>query len=67
MSGSYCRYCGRRCFVLRTLPAAVQVTRPAVWPADVHLATCAAGAAHDRAAIGYDHTTTRNPRAAGAA
>jgi len=59
MAGSYCKYCGRRCFVYRVMPA------DARWkPGEgVHLATCAEGAAHDREQTGYDHTTATNPMA----
>lgn len=53
MSGAYCRYCDRRCFVDRVVPGSV-VT---------HLATCPKGMAHDRAALGVDHTTAINPLA----
>lgn len=52
MAGSYCNYCGHRCFVLRVLP-------DGTWPG--HLATCAGGMAHDRRALGHDHTTAINP------
>ncbi len=55
MAGAYCRYCGRRCFVYRV----VQVGGYVVWSG--HMATCQAGAAHDRAALGQDHTTAFNP------
>lgn len=60
--GSYCRYCGQRCFVVRRLPeghgcddvcAAVGHT--------LALATCAPGMGHDRAVSGYDHQTAINP------
>jgi hypothetical protein len=51
MAGSYCRFCGHRCFVLRTL-------LDFSWSG--HLATCAAGMAHDRAVTGYDHTSSLN-------
>jgi DNA-directed RNA polymerase subunit RPC12/RpoP len=52
--GPYCDYCGHRCFVERRVPGS-DVTI---------LATCERGAAHERAALGYDHTTAINPRAA---
>jgi hypothetical protein len=55
MAGSYCRYCGQRCFVYRVLPGGS-------WSG--HMATCAAGMAHDRAVTGHDHTTAINPMAA---
>lgn len=51
MAGAYCRFCGRRCFVDRTLP-------DFSWSG--HLATCTEGMAHDRAVTGYDHTTALN-------
>lgn len=59
MAGAYCRYCDHRCFVDRIMPA------DARWmPGQhVHLATCGAGAAHDRAATGYDYATAINPLA----
>lgn len=50
--GAYCRYCNRRCFLLRTLPDGRTIC----------LATCPSGMAHDRSVIGgHDHRTTRNP------
>lgn len=52
MAGAYCRFCGHRCFVYRTLP-------DRSWSG--HMATCAAGAAHDHAQLGYDHITAVNP------
>jgi alcohol dehydrogenase class IV len=51
--GPYCRYCDHRCFVERRIPD----TRTTVL-----LATCSAGMAHDRSAVGHDHTTALNPR-----
>lgn len=51
MAGAYCQHCGHRCFVLRALPDG----------RELHLATCARGMEHDRAATGHDHTTARNP------
>jgi hypothetical protein len=57
MAGAYCQYCGQRCFVLRTLPD--DATSRA--GQSLHLAACAAGAAHDRESTGYDHTTAVNP------
>jgi hypothetical protein len=51
MAGTYCRYCGHRCFVDRTLP-------DFSWSG--HLATCLDGMAHDRKVTGYDHTTALN-------
>jgi hypothetical protein len=49
--GSYCRYCGHRCFVLRWLPNG----------GSLHMATCDRGAEHDRTMTGYDYTTAINP------
>lgn len=54
MAGSYCRYCGHRCFVLRRLP-------DRSWSG--HMATCPDGMAHDRRETGHDHTTAVNPLA----
>lgn len=54
MTGAYCRFCDQRCFVDRVLPD---------WSWSGHMATCAAGMAHDRETIGYDHTTALNLRA----
>lgn len=55
MAGSYCRYCARRCFVLRQ----VVVGGVVIWQG--HMATCSAGAAHDRSVLGADHSSARNP------
>jgi hypothetical protein len=52
MAGAYCQYCGHRCFVYR-------VTPDRSWAG--HMATCDRGAAHDRAALGYNHRTAINP------
>lgn len=53
MPGAYCQYCGHRCFVYRILP-------DRSWFG--HMATCAAGMAHDRKVTGgYDHTTAIHP------
>lgn len=50
--GAYCRYCNRRCFLLRTLPDGRTIC----------LATCSTGMAHDRSVTGgHDHRSTRNP------
>ncbi len=51
MAGAYCRFCDSRCFVLRELADGRQI----------HLATCAAGAAHDREVTGEDYRTAKNP------
>lgn len=61
MAGSYCRYCNRRCFVLRRLPADARGQFAGM---DVHLATCQAGREHDLRTTGYDATTALNPRRA---
>lgn len=57
MAGAYCKFCDRRCFVSRTMPA------DARWlpGAAVHLATCRLGMEHDREHTGYDQTTAINP------
>ncbi len=55
MAGSYCQYCGRRCFVYRI----VDTGPHAGWSG--HLATCPGGMAHDRHALGADSATARNP------
>lgn len=52
MSGAYCQFCDRRCFVYRVLP-------DRSWSG--HMATCAAGAAHDHVQLDHDHTTAINP------
>jgi hypothetical protein len=57
MAGSYCMFCGQRCFVLRVLPD----DAPRKAGESMHLATCARGMAHDREQLGHDHTTTINP------
>jgi hypothetical protein len=49
--GPYCKFCGHRCFVLRTLP-------DGSWTGC--MATCAAGMEHDRKETGYDHSTAVN-------
>lgn len=51
MPGSYCRYCGERCFVLRVVPDS-PIT---------HLASCPRGKEHDRKALGVDADTALNP------
>lgn len=57
MSGAYCQYCGHRCFVYRQVLVAGEV----VWAG--HMATCVAGRAHDRYALGVDSTQAYNPYA----
>lgn len=54
MAGSYCRYCGNRCFVYRVVP-------DGSWAG--HMATCPDGMAHDRTMLGFDHKTAINPAA----
>lgn len=49
--GPYCQFCDRRCFVPRRLRDGREML----------LATCTAGMAHDREAVGEDHTTATNP------
>lgn len=55
--GPYCRYCDRRCFLVRVMPD------DALWcPGEtVLLATCPAGMENDRHRTGHDHTTAINP------
>ena len=55
MAGSYCRYCGWRCFVLRVIPDGTHAGKT------YHLATCQAGMAHDLGACGHTHLTALNP------
>lgn len=57
MAGAYCRYCDRRCFVYRQ----VIVGGAVLWSG--HMATCPAGKAHDRRALGQDADTAHNPAA----
>lgn len=49
--GAYCRYCRRRCFVVRVLADNRSMC----------LATCPEGMALDRQVTGQDHTTAHNP------
>jgi hypothetical protein len=56
--GAYCRYCDRRCFLPRTLPADAKGDYAGM---TIHMATCTPGMAHDREATGHDHTTAINP------
>lgn len=58
MAGSYCRYCGCRCFVYRQ----VIVGGELVWAG--HMATCVQGKEHDRSILGQDADTAVNPCAA---
>lgn len=57
MAGSYCAYCGHRCFVYREVVVDGRVT----WSG--HLATCREGKAHDRMAlrVDVDSPAVRNP------
>lgn len=55
MAGAYCKFCGRRCFVLRVIPDGHDKGR------SLHLATCQRGMEHDREATGHDHETAVNP------
>ncbi|MEU7323385.1 hypothetical protein ABZ682_22960 [Streptomyces griseoviridis] len=57
MAGAYCKFCDRRCFVLRIIPDGPQKG----WTG--HLATCAGGMAYDREQTEHDHTTAINPMA----
>lgn len=52
--GPYCKFCDRRCFLLRVLKDGRSML----------LATCPPGMAHDRARVGEDHTTAVNPHTA---
>jgi hypothetical protein len=51
--GPYCRFCDRRCFVLRALADGRHIL----------LATCPDGMEHDRRKCGQDYTTATNPLA----
>lgn len=55
MAGAYCRYCGRRCFVLRVIPDGPSKG----WQG--HLATCREGMIHDLKVTGHTHITAINP------
>lgn len=55
MAGSYCRFCGHRCFVWRLVPDGPSKG----WGG--HMATCAGGMAHDLEVLGYTHETAVNP------
>ena len=50
--GSYCMYCGHRCFVVRTLPDTGRT---------LAMATCPARMDHDQIASGYTFETAINP------
>lgn len=61
MAGSYCKFCDRRCFVYRIIPAEPGVRSE--WAG--HLATCARGKEFDRQQTGgFDSTNTINPMTA---
>ena len=55
MAGSYCKFCGHRCFVLRVIPDGPQKG----WTG--HLATCRGGMEHDLKETGHTHITAVNP------
>jgi hypothetical protein len=55
MAGAYCKFCGRRCFLLRVIPDGPLKGR------SFHLATCAGGMAHDMKMTGHTHKTAINP------
>jgi hypothetical protein len=55
MAGAYCKFCGRRCFVLRVIPDGTS----GGWAG--HLATCLAGMMHDLKMTGHTHITAVNP------
>lgn len=52
MAGSYCKFCGHRCFVYRHVPHRPHVT---------HLATCQKGKEYDRERLGCDADTAIKP------
>lgn len=55
MAGAYCKFCDRRCFVLRVIPDGPLKGR------SFHLATCRRGMMHDLAETGHTHITSVNP------
>jgi hypothetical protein len=55
MAGSYCTFCGQRCFVLRVIVAGPHQG----WVG--HLATCVDGMQHDLAVLQHTHLTATNP------
>jgi hypothetical protein len=55
MAGAYCKFCGRRCFVLRVIPDGPEKG----WAG--HLATCQGGMAYDLKVMGHTHLTAVNP------
>jgi len=56
--GSYCKFCGQRCFVVRVVPDGDEMG----WTGC--MATCAAGMAHDLKVTGHTHETAINPATA---
>lgn len=55
MAGAYCNYCDHRCFVYRE----VRVNGELIWAG--HMATCKAGAEHDRRELGVTFREAHNP------
>ena len=55
MAGAYCKFCDRRCFVLRVIPDGPQKG----WTG--HLATCRRGMEHDLKETEHTHLTAINP------
>lgn len=55
MAGAYCKFCGRRCFVLRVIPDGPSKG----WSG--HLATCRDGMVFDLRETGHTHITAVNP------
>jgi len=53
--GSYCKFCGQRCFVVRVIPDGPQKG----WSGC--LATCQEGMMHDFGETGHTHLTAINP------
>lgn len=53
--GSYCKFCGRRCFVVRVIPDGPKKG----WSGC--LATCQRGMEHDLAQTGHTHLSAVNP------
>lgn len=53
--GAYCKFCGRRCFVVRVIPDGPEKG----WTGC--LATCHRGMAYDLGETGHTHITAVNP------
>jgi hypothetical protein len=53
--GSYCQFCGHRCFVLRIIPDG------RCQGMALALATCQRGMMHDLGQTGHTHVTAINP------